>query len=88
MPWTENDNFLCGCAMKKNESGTWIRRFLVLDFSARVLKVYREDVEVSLRAVCAGRSLKYMRIRLDVRAEGGDVGVVFRIMHSLPLCIS
>lgn len=47
MPWTEYDNFLCGCAMKKNESGTWIRRFLVLDFSARVLKLYREDVEVS-----------------------------------------
>ena len=45
MPWTENDNFLCGCAMKKNESGTWIRRFLVLDFSGRVLKLYREDVE-------------------------------------------
>lgn len=88
MPWTENDNFLCGCAMKKNESGTWIRRFLVLDFSARVLKVYREDVEVSLCAVCAGRSLKCMRIWLDVRSEGGDVGVVFRVMHSLPLCIS
>lgn len=64
MPWTENDNFLCGCAMKKNESGTWIRRFLVLDFSGRVLKLYREDVEVS-----AARRL-YESLSLNIHLGG------------------
>jgi hypothetical protein len=45
MPWTEAENRVCGPLLKKNKSGTWIRRFLVLDFSGRVLRLYTEDVE-------------------------------------------
>ena len=54
MPWTEDDNRVCGSLLKKNKSGTWIRRFLVLNFSERILKLYTEDVEVGIWVSCPG----------------------------------